>query len=513
MPTKILTTNNLPTMINRLDERYIPGSMFYANVPIGTLISFAGNGQLPDGFLVCDGSAVSRTDYADLYDVIGTTYGTGDGSTTFNLPDYRGKFIEGAVTAGTVKSAGLPNITGTFAAGKTLGFADNSNQTGAFYQTETGREGYVDGSTAYQGADTGFDASRSSSVYSDSVNTVQPASVTARVLIKALKSSVPDGAPVNFGQIFGNYIGFMLRQPDTAYAVGSVVYTENLGAAMYLECTVAGTSGSTDLTVSSASEGDTLTDGTVMWVIKKISSIDGVIAEIADTINTKGISHNGIYRGKNLGTFSTVVQIEEFLTAHEVSAGKFTDLYIGDYLTLNDGTYNKVWAIVAFDHYLHKGDTEFTNHHIVLWPKENLTTSYMNSSNTNSGGYPGSYMYSTTIPAVNTNMAKVLGAHLLEHRVLLVTVSNSWAWYSVKACLAGEVEVYGSQVWGTPYDTGTGCKKLPFFDYEGISDNREHWWLKDMYSSTNFCYADDNGNAGNGDASSANGVRPLICVG
>ena len=272
MPTKILTINNLPTMINRLDERYIPGSMFYANVPIGTLISFAGNGQLPDGFLVCDGSAVSRTDYADLYDVIGTIYGTGDGSTTFNLPDYRGRFIEGAVTAGTVKSAGLPNIKGTFAAGKTLGFADNDNHTGAFYQTETGREGYIDGSTAYHGADTGFDASRSSSVYSDSVNTVQPASVTARVLIKALKSSVPDGAPVNFGQIFGNYIGFMLRQPDTAYAVGSVVYTESLGAAMYLECTTAGTTGATAPVITPpVSAGQTINDGTVVWTVRQVA--------------------------------------------------------------------------------------------------------------------------------------------------------------------------------------------------------------------------------------------------
>ena len=54
--------------------------------PTGTIIAFAGN-TLPNGFLLCDGSKVSRTTYKKLFDVIGTTYGKGDGSTTFNLPN------------------------------------------------------------------------------------------------------------------------------------------------------------------------------------------------------------------------------------------------------------------------------------------------------------------------------------------------------------------------------------------------------------------------------------------
>lgn len=52
----------------------------------GTIIAFAGN-TLPNGYLLCDGSKVSRTTYKKLFDVIGTTYGNGDGSTTFNLPN------------------------------------------------------------------------------------------------------------------------------------------------------------------------------------------------------------------------------------------------------------------------------------------------------------------------------------------------------------------------------------------------------------------------------------------
>ncbi|MGB0562154.1 MAG: phage tail protein [Spirulinaceae cyanobacterium] len=63
-------------------------------LPTGTLISFAGT-EPPSGYLAADGSAVSRSTYANLYSVIGTTYGEGDGSTTFNLPDFRGRFIRG----------------------------------------------------------------------------------------------------------------------------------------------------------------------------------------------------------------------------------------------------------------------------------------------------------------------------------------------------------------------------------------------------------------------------------
>ncbi len=63
-------------------------------VPAGMVNAFAG-ATAPAGYLICDGSAVSRTTYADLFAVIGTTYGAGDGSTTFNLPDLRGEFIRG----------------------------------------------------------------------------------------------------------------------------------------------------------------------------------------------------------------------------------------------------------------------------------------------------------------------------------------------------------------------------------------------------------------------------------
>jgi microcystin-dependent protein len=62
--------------------------------PAGTVIQFAGS-SAPAGYLKANGNAVSRTAYAALFAAIGTTYGAGDGSTTFNLPDLRGEFVRG----------------------------------------------------------------------------------------------------------------------------------------------------------------------------------------------------------------------------------------------------------------------------------------------------------------------------------------------------------------------------------------------------------------------------------
>lgn len=66
--------------------------------PIGTIVAY-GKASAPSGWLNCDGSAVSRTTYSALFSAIGTTYGTGDGSTTFNLPDLQGRVVVGLGTA------------------------------------------------------------------------------------------------------------------------------------------------------------------------------------------------------------------------------------------------------------------------------------------------------------------------------------------------------------------------------------------------------------------------------
>jgi len=67
---------------------------FSAQLPAGMIQAFAGS-SAPTGWLKCNGAAVSRTTYSALFAQISTTYGSGDGSTTFNVPDLRGEFVRG----------------------------------------------------------------------------------------------------------------------------------------------------------------------------------------------------------------------------------------------------------------------------------------------------------------------------------------------------------------------------------------------------------------------------------
>lgn len=160
---------------NNIAQTYLP-------IVVGAVMAFAGSTS-PTGWLLCDGSAVSRTDYADLYAVIGDTYGAGDGSTTFNLPNLIDKFVQGNAVAGTEHTAGLPNITGSWK--EFFGGLDSNPAefTGAIYLANTNAGSVGNNMSTTVGQYAHLDASRSSAIYGNS-NTVQPPSVTMRYIIK-----------------------------------------------------------------------------------------------------------------------------------------------------------------------------------------------------------------------------------------------------------------------------------------------------------------------------------------
>ena len=87
-----------------VSKGYLESFLAYATgMPLGSVLPMAGS-AVPGGFLLCDGQAVSRTTYADLFAAIGTIYGSGDGSTTFNVPDLRDWFVRGKGDARPVGS-------------------------------------------------------------------------------------------------------------------------------------------------------------------------------------------------------------------------------------------------------------------------------------------------------------------------------------------------------------------------------------------------------------------------
>ena len=147
-------------------------------LPTGSYIQFAGS-QAPEGFLVCNGGAISRTTYSALFAVIGTTYGSGDGSTTFNLPNLTDRFLQGSTTSGTVKNAGLPNITG-YASGVVY---YNLGSSGGCLRMDNGEPAYIGSGTGHGYGNLKLEASRSSSIYGNST-TVQPPALTCLICIK-----------------------------------------------------------------------------------------------------------------------------------------------------------------------------------------------------------------------------------------------------------------------------------------------------------------------------------------
>jgi microcystin-dependent protein len=123
-------------------------------VPTGSLIMWPSN-TIPSDWKLCDGAAISRVTYATLFSLLGTAFGAGDGSTTFNLPNYKNRFPYGAdavvvgATGGstTISTSNLPSHTHTFSG--TSG-AMNSNQS---HSHSINDPGHVHGNVPLYGGD------------------------------------------------------------------------------------------------------------------------------------------------------------------------------------------------------------------------------------------------------------------------------------------------------------------------------------------------------------------------
>lgn len=122
-----------------------------ASTPSGAVLEYAGS-SAPAGWLLCAGQAVSRATYADLFTAIGTTYGVGDGSTTFNLPDLRGRATVGKDDMGGTSAN---RITGAWA--DSLGGSGGA-ETHTLTTGEMPAHGHP-GSTAVYSASTGSGSS------------------------------------------------------------------------------------------------------------------------------------------------------------------------------------------------------------------------------------------------------------------------------------------------------------------------------------------------------------------
>ena len=148
-------------------------------MPTGVVLPFGGS-TVPNGWLLANGAAASRSGKARLFSVYGTTFGAGDGSTTFNLPDLRDRYIIGVNTnaLGTYIAEQLPNIKGS------LIQLDSTvhSSSGAFGWAQN-PEKWLQGTTSVNRSNVSFNANSSNSVYIDS-GKVYPLSLALNFIIK-----------------------------------------------------------------------------------------------------------------------------------------------------------------------------------------------------------------------------------------------------------------------------------------------------------------------------------------
>jgi microcystin-dependent protein len=162
---------------------FVNGFVFdKGSVPTGTMLTYSGS-SAPSGWLICDGSAISRTTYSSLFGVIGTTYGTGDGSSTFNIPNMKDKTVWGANgNLGTTKSAGLPSMSVGLRTSSGAGKSNGGSYTNGYLCQ--GYSKYSDNFTTWTNA-TNYNiiSTNSNAVYGNS-STVQPPALCLNFIIK-----------------------------------------------------------------------------------------------------------------------------------------------------------------------------------------------------------------------------------------------------------------------------------------------------------------------------------------
>lgn len=243
-------------------------------------------------------------------------------------------------------------------------------------------------------------------------------------------------------------------------------------------------------------------------------------------------SHNALYRGKDLTSY-----FNSGAMSTAIANGTFDDIYPGDYIiktvTVNGTTYSNIkWIVGDLDYFLHRGDTETTTHHVVLFPETHLGIARMNASNTTSGGYQGSEMWTTTIPLYATGIINAFGSsHVLVHRERLTKAidANAYAggggmgngatvyadgeWVNVTANIFNEAMMFGHAPFASSgRDTYDCNKQIAAFRY-GQNFTRANWcWLRDVASSVSFANAGGYGEADCRGASSTYGVRPYFLL-
>lgn len=168
------------------DEVRLIGSV----APVGSVIAFAGS-PAPQGYLTCDGSEYSRSAYPSLFSAISTLYGSGNGSTTFNVPDLRGEFVRGLDDGRGVDPGRVLGTNQEFALERlqaTITFRGEANRVGFISDTDgiaehSSTESY-DAESGEDGNSLGRVLTLDSALTTNSADETRPRNVAMTYIIK-----------------------------------------------------------------------------------------------------------------------------------------------------------------------------------------------------------------------------------------------------------------------------------------------------------------------------------------
>ena len=267
-----------------------------------------------------------------------------------------------------------------------------------------------------------------------------------------------------------------------------------------------------------------------LTAVKNITIIDNAISS----------KNPHILNGRNLMEVLKATSVKNaFIKLREKSSkGDFDDLMLGDYIdldSLTDGEGNYLWneeyqnlrcQIAAFDHYYRVGDTDNTNHHVVMQFKNCFRQKRMHSTDSNAGGYVNKELFNYLNGSFKNGLINAIGITPLSIRRLLDTYGN-WAWASEIIFLPTEVEVWGHQAWSQTTNQGiVGCPtgtsiQYPIFSMcpqsriKFFNGNRHWWWVGSPGYNANSVFACvfSGGDASVSVASVVGGgVAPAFCI-
>ena len=254
---------------------------------------------------------------------------------------------------------------------------------------------------------------------------------------------------------------------------------------------------------------------------QKINSLNDTIVNLEYQIDNPNDRN---YTSTNLGTWSSVSDVDTFFSRFNRS-NNYKDgieLRVGNYVTIQDGTYNAIWEIAGFDmenNQLAADGTVYDNGYgICMIPQTKVTSGKWNTSNTTTGGYKSSYMHTTVLPGIVTKLKTILGSHIVNRNVLLSSSiggisessANAYTWTTAYATLMSIGQMNGTfAARNTKYDDGEANYKLPIFNSKDFKTG-SHFWSRGVEGSGIAWYVSNSGSLSGGNTSNAIGVRPLI---